>query len=115
LTKETLDSDGWLATGDVGMWDSKGRLVIIDRKKSLLKLSQGEYIAPEKIESAYVSKSSLISSCFVWGDSLRNHLVAVVIPDRQTIMAWAKGAGLDSLAWEDLCRREELRKALMTS
>lgn len=68
-TEEVIDKDGWYHTGDVGQILENGALKIIDRKKNLFKLSQGEYIAPEKIENLYVS-SKFIDEIFVHGDSL---------------------------------------------
>jgi long-chain acyl-CoA synthetase len=68
-TKEAFDEEGWLRTGDVGMIYPNGSVKIIDRAKNIFKLSQGEYIAPEKLENAYI-QSPFIQQIFVHGDSL---------------------------------------------
>ena len=87
-TKECLTPDGWLRSGDVGMFTVDGRLVIIDRIKNLLKLSQGEYVAVEKVESV-LSQCGLVSQLCVYGDSNQNKLVAVVVPDTDSVLSWA--------------------------
>ena len=53
-TAEAFDAEGWFCTGDVGMIYPNGSLKIIDRAKNIFKLSQGEYIAPEKLENIYI-------------------------------------------------------------
>uniref|UniRef100_A0AAQ5X0L4 Arachidonate--CoA ligase n=1 Tax=Amphiprion ocellaris TaxID=80972 RepID=A0AAQ5X0L4_AMPOC len=68
-TAETIDADGWVHTGDIGKWLPNGTLKIVDRKKHIFKLAQGEYIAPEKIENVY-TRSDAVAQIFVHGDSL---------------------------------------------
>lgn len=87
-TRETVDKDGWVHTGDVGAWDKLGRLRVIDRKKNLFKLAQGEYIAPEKIES-HINKNPYIVQSFVHGDSLKSWLVALIVPNKDELIKWA--------------------------
>lgn len=87
-TEEALDKDGWLHTGDVGMILPNGALKIIDRKKNIFKLSQGEYVAPEKIENA-ILRTRLFDDAFIYGDSLKSYLVSVLIPNRDTLANFA--------------------------
>ncbi|KAG9145075.1 hypothetical protein Leryth_018365 [Lithospermum erythrorhizon] len=88
LTKEVL-VDGWFHTGDVGEWQSNGSLKIIDRKKNIFKLSQGEYVAVENLENAY-GLVSVIDSIWVYGNSFESYLVAVVNLNKQAIEQWGE-------------------------
>merc|ERR1719399_1571959 len=91
-TDKVLDADGWLHTGDIGRWNPDGTLSIIDRKKNIFELSQGEYIAAEKIEMI-VSKSRFIGQPWVYGNSFFPMLVAVITPDFPELKAAAAAAG----------------------
>ncbi|THH33861.1 hypothetical protein EUX98_g219 [Antrodiella citrinella] len=87
-TKETVDSEGWMRTGDVGEIDTCGRFKIVDRVKNIMKLAQGEYVAIERIESLY-SASPLVNQLYVHGDSLQSFLIGVLIPDPVQLAAIA--------------------------
>ncbi|CAF0850825.1 unnamed protein product [Rotaria sp. Silwood1] len=91
-TREAIDEEGWLHTGDIGQWTPYKTMKIVDRKKNMYKLSQGEYVAPEKIEDVY-ARSRFISQIFVYGDSFENYLVAIVILNDDYVKQWAKNEG----------------------
>ncbi|GFQ65742.1 long-chain-fatty-acid--CoA ligase 5, partial [Trichonephila clavata] len=109
-TAEAVDQEGWLHTGDIGMWLPNGILKIIDRKKNILKLSQGEYVAVEKIETIY-ALSSYASQIFVYGDSLRSFLVAIVIPEKEVVLPWCK-ENLKSDDWAEICKDSALKQII---
>eukprot|EP00051_Salpingoeca_urceolata_P026721 m.478339 g.478339 ORF g.478339 m.478339 type:complete len:663 (+) comp21121_c0_seq1:69-2057(+) len=88
-TKETLDEDGWLHTGDIGRWNADGSLSIIDRKKNIFKLAQGEFVAAEEVENL-ISKSKFVSQIFVYGNSEKTAVVAVIVPDKDVTLAWGQ-------------------------
>mmetsp|Transcript_31176 Transcript_31176/g.47738 ORF Transcript_31176/g.47738 Transcript_31176/m.47738 type:complete len:645 (-) Transcript_31176:194-2128(-) len=83
-TAEVLEADGWFHTGDIGKIVEGGCLKIVDRKKQLFKLSQGEYVSPERVEGI-AAKSPLVGQIFVHGTSTEATLVAVVVPSEGTI------------------------------
>jgi len=79
LTAEIFDEDGYYRTGDVMAEIEPDRLVYVDRTKDTLKLSQGEFVAVSRLETVF-SGSSLIQQMYVYGNSERAHLLAVVVP-----------------------------------
>lgn len=89
VNAESFDAEGWFNTGDVGLIYPNGSIKIIDRAKNIFKLSQGEYIAPEKMENIFV-KSDYVAQSMLTGDSLKNCCVAVVVVDPSGVKKWAE-------------------------
>ena len=88
-TAECFDAQGWFCTGDVAQIYPNGSIKIIDRSKNIFKLSQGEYIAPEKIENI-LALSPMIANCFIYGNSMKNNVVAIVVPEEKWVFGWAE-------------------------
>ncbi|KAK9474252.1 eukaryotic long-chain fatty acid CoA synthetase (LC-FACS) [Dipodascopsis tothii] len=97
-TKEVFDADGWFHTGDVAAIDELGRVRIIDRVKNFFKLAQGEYVAPERIENAYLAGTTLLQQVFAHGDSVQTFLVGIIGINPEPFAAFAAkatGRGVD--------------------
>ena len=91
-TKETIDAEGWLRTGDIGEIDSDGYLKITDRKKELLKTAGGKYIAPQPIEMA-VKRNKFAANAMLYGDR-RKFPIILIVPNFDNLERWAQERSL---------------------
>jgi long-chain acyl-CoA synthetase len=107
---ETLLADDWMATGDIGRLDEKGRLKITDRKKDLVKTSGGKYIAPGQIAAQFKVISSLASNLVVQAND-RNFASALISLDPEALENFAQSKGLSG-DFETLSQSPEVREAL---
>lgn len=109
---ETVDTEGWLHSGDIGkIITGTNALQIIDRRKNMFKLSQGEYIAPEKLEQVYKQLRG-IDDIFVYGDSLQSVLVAILNVDSKFLQDLAKELKVEG-SLEDLMKDEAIKKNIL--
>ncbi|RAU94657.1 oxidoreductase [Mycobacterium colombiense] len=79
VTAEVFDPDGYYRTGDVVAEVGPDRLLNVDRRNNVLKLAQGEFVTPAKLEAIF-GNSPLLRQIYVYGNSARPYLVAVVVP-----------------------------------
>ncbi|KAM0749891.1 acetyl-CoA synthetase-like protein [Meredithblackwellia eburnea MCA 4105] len=115
LTKETITEDGWLKTGDIGQWNKDGTLSIIDRVKNLVKLSGGEYIALERLESTYKSCPYVANIC-VHASSDANRPMAIIFPHEANLKQLVKEKGInvgEHPDFQELCENEAVQKAVL--
>jgi len=107
-TVEAIDPQGWFHTGDIGRYDAKGHLMITDRKKHLFVSSGGKNIAPQPIESLFLT-SKYIDQFVLIGDG-RMFLTALIVPEYENLKEYAKSVGISFSAETDLAQRGEIRK-----
>lgn len=96
-TKEDFDEEGWFKTGDIGQFADDGSVQIVDRKKNLIKLKGGEYIAIENMEMCY-NNSTFVDAATggvcCYGDGDMDRPVAVIQLNLGTVKNWMKDNGV---------------------
>ena len=106
FTREVIDEEGWLHTGDIGVMVDEIFLKITDRKKEIFKLSAGKYVSPQVIENM-LRGSSYIENCMVIG---ANHKFAsaIIIPEFNTLKTWAEKNKIDIKDNQELITHKDI-------
>ncbi|KAL3315591.1 hypothetical protein Ciccas_005778 [Cichlidogyrus casuarinus] len=110
-TRELIDKEGWMHTGDIGEWDECGNLRVVDRCKNMFKLCQGEYVAPDKVESIYLT-SPYVDQVYVDGRSDKSFTIAIVCPNEDMVRKHLMSHS-DRMDLEHICQSEELKTKLL--
>mgnify|MGYP000258281886 CR=1 FL=1 len=113
INEATFDADGWYHSGDIALWRPNGCIQIIDRKKDIFKLAQGEYISPDKITAVY-QDCPLVSSLFVYGDSMQSFLVGIVVPDEAELRRELRNRGMEEadMSFAEMCKLDTVRAVM---
>jgi long-chain acyl-CoA synthetase len=106
-TKEAIDENGWLHTGDIAKIDVEGYISITDRKKEIIVLSGGKNISPAYVESKLTGDKFISQACVI-GDR-RKHLAALVVPDYENLVDFLKENNLDPKNADALAKSKELK------
>jgi long-subunit acyl-CoA synthetase (AMP-forming) len=110
-TDEAFTDDGWLRTGDIGVFDEHGYLRIVDRKKELIISAAGKNMSPANIEATLKTASPLIGQACCIGDA-RSFNTALIVLDPDFAPAWAATQGIEETSLEELARDERVRAAV---
>ena len=105
-TKETIDENGWLHTGDAGFIDNDGHLVIVDRLSELFELSNGKKVPPQYIENM-LKFSAYIKEAAVLGKG-KPYCVALININFKNVMNWAEKRGIPFTSYRDLAQKPEV-------
>jgi long-chain acyl-CoA synthetase len=113
-TSEAFTDDGWLRTGDIGVFDDDGYLTIVDRKKELIISAAGKNMSPANIEATLKTSSPLIGQACCIGDG-RPYNTALIVLDADFAPAWAAKEGIEETSLEALARDERVLAATHAS
>jgi long-chain acyl-CoA synthetase len=111
-TKEAITEDHWFKTGDIGEFNANGHLRIIDRKKNLVKTLHGEYIALEKLESAYRT-APVVGNICVFAAQDKAKPIAIIVPVEATLKKLASANGVNGESLEELVKDEKLNAVVL--
>ena len=112
-TAETIDSEGWLHTGDIGELDDHGYLRIVDRKKEIIINAAGKNMSPANIEATIRTSSPLIGQAVCIGDA-RPYNVALIVLDPDYAPSWAASHGVSFDTFEQLAEDQAILAAVQT-
>ncbi|RYF11056.1 MAG: hypothetical protein EOO40_04010, partial [Deltaproteobacteria bacterium] len=102
--------DGFMRTGDIVEERGPELIFVIDRRNNIVKLSQGEFVSIAHLEGVYTSGSPLIAQIYLHGEAVRSYLLAVIVPDRQTLIS-QHGCVPPAAVLQDILRQELERVA----
>jgi fatty acid CoA ligase FadD9 len=88
VTAEVFDADGYYRTGDVVAELGPDQVKYVDRRNNVLKLSQGEFVTVSKLEAAF-GDSPLVNQIYIYGNSARPYLLAVVVPSEDAVSRYS--------------------------
>jgi long-chain acyl-CoA synthetase len=110
-TREALDENGFMRSGDIGRIDEDGYLTIVDRKKALIINSSGKNMSPAAIEQAIKGGQPLIAQVVAFGDR-RPYNVALIVLDPEGVAAFRAAEGIPEAPFAELARDERVLAAV---
>lgn len=112
LTAAVIDKDGWLNTGDLGLFTYDGEIRITGRAKDTIVLFGGENVEPAPIERA-INESSFVETSVVMGQDKRG-LVALIVPDKANVEKYAQEKKMKYASYPELLKNDEIQKLFTT-